>query len=50
MTKKHFVTKSGDTFEWEATKEVHEAVERLHNAIRDLEKESGKKGDYGVGK
>ena len=49
--KKQHVTKSGDTFEWDETEEVRKAVERLHQNIRDLEKDHGKKGgDYGVGK
>tara|TARA_B100001939_G_scaffold314524_1_gene299031 strand:+ start:520 stop:663 length:144 start_codon:yes stop_codon:yes gene_type:complete len=47
MTKRKFITKSGDTFEWEETEEVRKAVERLHQTIRDLEK---KAPDYGVGK
>lgn len=47
MTKRQFVTKSGDTFEWEETDKVREAVEKLHETIRELEKESP---DYGVGK
>ena len=47
---KQHVTKSGDTFEWDETEEVRKAVERLHQNIRDLEKDHGKKGDYGVGK
>ena len=47
MTKREFITKSGDTFEWEETEEVRKAVERLHQTIRDLEK---KAPDYGVGK
>ena len=51
MAKKQHVTKSGDTFEWEETEEVRKTVERLHQNIRDLEKDNGKKGgDYGVGK
>ena len=51
MTKKQYITKSGDTFEWEETEEMRKAVERLHQNIRDLEKEQGRKnGDYGVGK
>ena len=51
MTKREFVTKSGDTFEWEETPEVTKAVARLHETIRQLEKDHGKKGgDYGVGK
>jgi ubiquinone biosynthesis protein UbiJ len=47
MTKREFVTKSGDTYEWEETDEVRAAVERLHDTIRELEKEAP---DYGVGK
>ena len=47
MTKKQFVTKSGDTFEWEETEETRKAVERLHKTIRELE---AKTPDYGVGK
>ena len=51
MAKKQHVTKSGDTFEWDETEEVRKAVERLHQNIRDLEQDHGKKGgDYGVGK
>ena len=51
MTKRQFTTKSGDTFEWEETDEVRKAVERLHDTIRQLEKENAEKGgDYGVGK
>jgi|TARA_B100000035_G_scaffold289884_1_gene276599 hypothetical protein len=49
MTKKT-KTIGSDTWEWEETPEMREAVERLHKNIRDLEKDSGKKGDYGVGK
>ena len=41
MAKKQHVTKSGDTFEWEETEEVRKAVERLHQNIRDLEKDHG---------
>jgi|TARA_B100000035_G_C20569962_1_gene366408 hypothetical protein len=47
MTKREFVTKSGDTFEWEETEEVRKAVEKLHQTIRELE---AKAPDYGVGK
>ena len=47
MTKRQFVTKSGDTWEWEETAEVHKAVEKLHQTIRELEKRAP---DYGVGK
>ena len=48
MTKREFVTKSGDTFEWEETDEVRKAVEKLHDTIRELEKKNAP--DYGVGK
>lgn len=34
MIKRQFVTKSGDTFEWEETEETRKAVERLHETIR----------------
>jgi len=47
MTKREFVTKSGDTFEWEETEELNKAVEKLHETIRELEKRAP---DYGVGK
>ena len=47
MTKREFVTKSGDTFEWEETEEVRKAVEKLHQTIRELEANAP---DYGVGK
>jgi len=45
--KKQFVTKSGDTFEWDETEEVREAVKQLHKTIAELEL---KAPDYGVGK
>ena len=45
--KRQFVTKSGDTFEWDETEETRKAVERLHQTIRELE---AKAPDYGVGK
>ena len=47
MSKRQFVTKSGDTWEWEETPEVRKAVEKLHQTIRELEKRAP---DYGVGK
>ena len=47
MTKRQFVTKSSDTWEWEETPEVRKAVEKLHQTIRELEKRAP---DYGVGK
>ena len=36
MTTRQFVTKTGDTWEWDETDEVRKAVERLHQTIRDL--------------
>ena len=51
MSKKKMTNSKGDTFEWEETEEMRKAVARLHQNIRDLEKDHGKKGgDYGVGK
>ena len=47
MGKREYVTKSGDTFEWEETEEVRKAVEKLHKTIRELE---AKAPYYGVGK
>ena len=47
MTTRQFVTKSGDTWEWEETEETRKAVEELHKTIRELE---AKSPDYGVGK
>jgi hypothetical protein len=47
MTTRQFVTKSGDTWEWEETEETRKAVEELHKTIRKLESEAP---DYGVGK
>ena len=35
MTKREFVTKSGDTFEWEETEEMRKAVEKLHQTIQN---------------
>ena len=47
MSKREFITKSGDTFEWEETEEVRKALEKLHETVRELEE---KAPDYGVGK
>ena len=47
MTTRQFVTKSGDTWEWEETPEVEAAVDKLHETISKLEAECP---DYGVGK
>ena len=46
--KKQFVNSKGDTWEYEETPEMREAVERLHKTIRELEKKNAP--DYGVGK
>ena len=35
MTTRQYVTKSGDTWEWEETKEVVEAVKKLHKTIAE---------------
>ena len=51
MSKKSKKNSKGDTWEWEETPEMREAVERLHQTIRDLEKKNAEEGgDYGVGK
>ena len=51
MTKKQFVNSKGETWEYEETEEMRQAVERLHQTIRDLEKKNAEEGgDYGVGK
>ena len=34
MTKKQYINKSGDTWEYEETEEMRKAVERLHETIR----------------
>ena len=47
MTKRQFVDSKGNTWEWDETEEVRKAVERLHETIRELEKEAP---DYGAGK
>ena len=47
MSKKSMKNSKGDTWEYEETPEMREAVERLHKTIRELEKKSP---DYGVGK
>ena len=51
MSKKSKKNSKGDTWEWEETPEMREAVERLHETIRELEKKNAEEGgDYGVGK
>ena len=39
MEKRQFVTKSGDTWEWEETPEVIKAVEQLHKTIKKNQEE-----------
>jgi len=34
MTKKEHINRSGDTFEWEETPEVTEALKQLHDRVR----------------
>ena len=48
MTKKSKKNSKGDTWELEETPEMREALERLHETIRELEKKTSP--DYGVGK
>ena len=47
MAKKSRKNSKGDTWEWEETPEVTEALKRLHDDIRKAESEAS---DYGVGK
>jgi len=37
MAKRQFVTKSGDTWEWEETKEVLAAIENYWNTVKKNE-------------
>tara|TARA_Y100000004_G_scaffold147076_1_gene168122 strand:+ start:266 stop:436 length:171 start_codon:yes stop_codon:yes gene_type:complete len=37
MTTRQFVTKSGDTFEWEETPEVIAALAQLHKTTKDTQ-------------
>jgi hypothetical protein len=51
MTTRQFFSSKGETWEWEETPEVIEAVKKLHETISNLESEHRKSGgDYGVGK
>ena len=52
MSKKSKKNSKGDTWEWEETPEMREAVERLHQTIREnkLRELELKAPDYGVGK
>ena len=51
MTKKEFKKTDSkgreEIWEWDETEEMRKAVERLHETIRELEKNAP---DYGVGK
>ena len=38
MTKKSKKNSKGDTFEWEETPEMREAIERLHQTMRENKK------------
>ena len=40
MTKRTFVTKSGDTYEWEETPEVLSALKQLHETVKQNENAS----------
>ena len=44
---RQYVTKSGDTWEWEETEETRAAIAKMHKTIAELEL---KAPDYGVGK
>lgn len=47
ITTRTFVDSKGNTWEWDETPEVREAVAQLHKTISRLEAECP---DYGVGK
>ena len=40
MTTKTYVTKSGDTYEWEETPEVLEALKNLHQTYGNINRQS----------
>lgn len=40
MTTRQFVTKSGDTWEWEETPETIEALKQLHDTIKKNEQQT----------
>ena len=42
MTKKSFVSSKGETWEWDETPEVTEAIKRLHDDMRRLKEEDDK--------
>lgn len=37
MTTRTYVTKSGDTYEWEETEEVLEALKKLYEVVKENE-------------
>lgn len=47
MSRKEKKNTKGDTWEWEENEKTRKAVEKLHETIRELEKQAP---DYGVGK
>jgi hypothetical protein len=40
MTTRQFVTKSGDTWEWEETPETIQALKQLHETVKEKENET----------
>ena len=56
MTKRTFTGKGGETWEWEETSEVTEAIKNLHDKERqmrlaqEIQKLEAQAPDYGVGK
>mgnify|MGYP003140693353 CR=1 FL=1 len=52
MTKRTFTGKGGETWEWEETPEVVEALKKLHpnRKLSEISKLELKAPDYGVGK
>ena len=40
MTTRQFVTKSGDTWEWEETPETIQALKQLHETVKETAKEN----------
>ena len=43
MTLRTYVTKSGDTYEWEETPETVEALKQLHQTVKQNENPSNNK-------
>ena len=53
MTKRTFTGKGGETWEWEETPEVSEAIKNLHDEegrMKRIQKLEAQAPDYGVGK